>query len=948
MAKKSTKARKKATKKAKKTRSARSKKAAADTDTDELTPETTAETQPETIEDPNSEATTETESGSGTKKRRKTTRKKSTKGEATKKKTTRKATKRKSRKKKAASEDADNAVDDSTDKAERPAAKREDAEAESPAAQPDHAQSPKARAASVKPSAPGAEVERDDDSIVIRFPPAAVSPFKPRLVPEAPSSRRESAPTDDQDVDELVPVEASDHPTGAVDEHLADEDEADAFETRAGDFDDDGDDVEYLAEDSEELDLDADDDLTDADYDEPDEDEDEDDDEKPAATRKPAMEDDQEQEETDEEPRAREDANDGGEESDRKRLSASQKRRLRRKRRAQELRDETPRERKPAKRTPETDEDEPEPPRKTAQARRAADHTDTEEEAETEERVSKRRRRGGRRRGRRRDDEAETQETAEPRRTSKSEKPKPAPKVEDEEDDETPLERGKREMIINVVPNEECRIAILEEGALEEIYTERASAENYVGNIYKGIVTNVEPSIQAAFIDFGIGKNGFLHISDLNPSYFPDGGRTENVGRKMPRRNRPPIQRCLRRGQEIVVQVTKEGMGTKGPTLSTYISIPGRFLVMMPGMGRLGVSRKIDDEERRLKLRRQLDALDLPDDIGFIARTAAEDRSKRELQSDLNYLTRLWRRVEQRIRDEKPPAELYRESDLVIRTIRDVFTNDIGRIVVDDADVADRARDFLSIFSPRSSDLVDTYSDPKPVFHAFGIEKELDKLHSRHVPLRSGGSLIIESTEALVAIDVNSGRFRTEDDAETTAYKINIEAADEIARQLRLRDLGGVVVCDFIDMRLEKHKRDIERRLIGHLKKHKERAKVLRMSGFGIIELTRQRQRASLTRSVYQECHHCNGSGLIKSTESVALDVMRLIQLAVTREHIHTIEIAVSLEVASRLQNQKRSLLHELERKYDRVVSIRPEPRFGQDQFEFRCYDQRGRVVPHM
>ncbi len=263
-------------------------------------------------------------------------------------------------------------------------------------------------------------------------------------------------------------------------------------------------------------------------------------------------------------------------------------------------------------------------------------------------------------------------------------------------------------MIINTIPREECRIALLNKGKLEEIYFERATSESHVGNIYKGLVTNVEPSIQARLHRFRTGQERLLlHISDLHPQYFPDGvGQTENVGHKMPRRHRPPIQRCLRRGQEVLVQVTKEGIGTKGPTLSTYLSIPGRFLVMMPGMRRLGVSRRIEDEEARDTLRALLNELNLADGMGFIARTAALDRSKRELQSDLSYLQRLWRAVEKRIEREPAPAELYRESDLVIRTIRDVFTSDVERIVFDDPDVAERAREFLSIFSPRSKDII--------------------------------------------------------------------------------------------------------------------------------------------------------------------------------------------------------------------------------------------------
>jgi len=239
------------------------------------------------------------------------------------------------------------------------------------------------------------------------------------------------------------------------------------------------------------------------------------------------------------------------------------------------------------------------------------------------------------------------------------------------------------------------------------------------------------------------------------------------------------------------------------------------------------------------------------------------------------------------------------------------------------------------------------YNDPVPIFHRYGIEAELERLHSRHVPLRSGGSLVIDQTEALVAIDVNSGKFRTEEDAETTAFKINLEAADEIPRQLRLRDLGGVIICDFIDMRAESHRREIERRLIANLKQHKERAKVLRMSAFGIIEMTRQRQRASLARSVYQDCPHCRGTGLVKTAESVVLDVMRLLQLAVTRESISLIEVSVSPEVAHLLSNRKRSSLHELETRNRRTIVIRPEAGYGLDQVQIQCYDPRGRLVPY-
>jgi ribonuclease E len=518
------------------------------------------------------------------------------------------------------------------------------------------------------------------------------------------------------------------------------------------------------------------------------------------------------------------------------------------------------------------------------------------------------------------------------------------------EDEGTPVARPSdktgRLMLINVAEGEECRIAILHQNRLEELFIERASAESHVGNIYKGKVTNVEPSIQAAFVDFGLPKNGFLHISDLQPQYFPGGMHTvEEVGRKTPRRERPPIQKCLRRGQEILVQIIKEGIGTKGPTLTTYISIPGRYLVMMPGMNRLGVSRRIEDEDARRKMRSILDELELPKDMGFILRTAGMDRTKRELQQDLMYLQRLWKVVARRIQAERPPCELYRESDLVIRTIRDVFSADFSRIIVDDAQTADKVRDFLSIAMPRSSAPVELYSGRRPLFHEYKLEQEIDRINSRYVPMLSGGSLVIESTEALVAIDVNSGRFRDHDDAEESAFRVNIEAAEEIARQLRLRDLGGLILCDFIDMRAEKHRRGVERALRDALKKHKERAKCLRMSQFGIIEMTRQRMRPSIKRSIYQDCPHCRGTGLVKNTESMTLDIMRLLLLATHHESVDVVEVRVASEVGFGLQNHKRATLNQLETETHRRIVIRTDENLGPDQYSFECFDQRGGII---
>lgn len=506
--------------------------------------------------------------------------------------------------------------------------------------------------------------------------------------------------------------------------------------------------------------------------------------------------------------------------------------------------------------------------------------------------------------------------------------------------------KADRTMLINAAAGDECRIAVVSNGRLEELFIERASSQSHVGNIYKGRVTNVEPSIQAAFVDFGLVKNGFLHISDVQPQYFPNySGEPEEVGRKIPRRNRPPIQDCFQRGQEVIVQVIKEGVGTKGPTLTTYLSIPGRFLVMMPGMNRHGVSRKIDDEDARREMKGILSEMSFPTGIGFILRTAGMGQNKRELQRDLNYLTRLWKTVIARVKKLNAPAELYQESDLVTRTIRDVFTSDFRRVVVDDAEAARRANEFLRIAMPRAKVALELYSDREPLFHRFGIEHEIDNISKREVPLPSGGSLVIESTEALVAIDVNSGKFRTPEDAEEMAHKLNMEAAEEIARQLRLRDLGGLIICDFIDMRLDRHKREVERELRDALKSHKERARILRMSAFGLIELTRQRRGPGMKRNTYFECRHCRGSGLLKMPESVVLDVMRAVQLASHHERIRVITVTASAGVAYQILNRKRAALAAMEEETGKEIIVRGDANFTDDQVEYHCEDSRGQLV---
>ncbi len=499
----------------------------------------------------------------------------------------------------------------------------------------------------------------------------------------------------------------------------------------------------------------------------------------------------------------------------------------------------------------------------------------------------------------------------------------------------------KKEMLINVSQPEECRIAMLEDGLLEELYIERASQDNYVGNIYKGRIVNLEPSIQAAFVDFGVGRNGFLHISDVEPQYFKQGGyavdgtdSSKNGGddaddaddideetarrpRRTPRggrpRIKPPIQDIFRRGDELLVQVIKEGIGHKGPTLSTYISIPGRYLVLMPALGRVGVSRKIEDDDERRTLRSTLLELNPPKGLGFIVRTAGMDRTKKELSRDMAYLVRLWKVVVRRLRKNSGPGDIYEESDMIIRTIRDIFSSDVDAIYVDQIDAFDRAKEFLQLVMPRYVDRLHFYEGKEPLFHKYKLEKEIAQIYRREVALRGGGSIVIDQTEALVAIDVNSGSFRVQDSADETAYQLNLVAAREIARQLRLRDLGGVIVNDFIDMRRERHRRGVERALRDAMKRDRARTKILRTSPFGLVEMTRQRIRPSVKRSVYTDCPCCSGRAVVKTGESMSIEVIRMLMLAGQQPNIARVTVRVNDEVASYLNNRKRREITNLE-----------------------------------
>lgn len=502
----------------------------------------------------------------------------------------------------------------------------------------------------------------------------------------------------------------------------------------------------------------------------------------------------------------------------------------------------------------------------------------------------------------------------------------------------------KAKMIVNYVPGEECRVAVLHDNALEEMHAERSDSASHVGNIYLGRVQNVEAGIQAAFVDFGLGENGFLHVSDLHPRYFPgaEDDEAERVGKKTPRRERPPIQACLKRGQEVIVQVLKEGIGTKGPTLTSYLSIPGKYLVMMPYMDNVGVSRRIEDEDTRKKMRETLDQLDLPEGFGFILRTAGFERTKIELKRDFAYLQRLWKDMETRLRKGGKPRLLYAESDLLLRCLRDVPTTDVDEIVIDDEAALRRAARFLKIVAPRSATKLYHYKDPAPIFHAYGVEDQIKRMHLREVPMRSGGSIVIDEAEALVAIDVNSGKMRDNKDAETTALKTNLEAADEICRQLKLRELGGVVIIDFIDMRKAQHRKQLELRVRDNLKRDRANTKALSISEFGIMEMTRQRMRGSHRKTHFTGCPTCNGRGLVQRPGSVTGEALREVSAFLAREKVAKVEMVVSPRVAGELLSAARHRLSRMERIAGKQVLVRVSNNIGLDELQFFVYDHTG------
>lgn len=649
-----------------------------------------------------------------------------------------------------------------------------------------------------------------------------------------------------------------------------------------------------------------------------------------------------------------------------------------------------------------------------------------------------------------------------------------------------------KRILINAIDPEESRIAVVEDGVLQDLHVEIANREAYLGNIYKGRVVNIEPSIGAAFVNFGGRINGFLHASDVLPAYgredfqltdivdgrarvtgdegpdsvrsildddesasgtneeaeastdtdtdtdvdtdidgdadaaddtddgaevsfaaalvddepgaaedlvhaeaddergseaaadeggegepepaMPEAANDDAAGRQAQAppartgegrsgaavaeqvkrsrtRNRTgerpksktPIDQLLHRGQEIVVQVTKEGIGSKGPALTTYISLPGRSLVLMPSLPKCGVSRKIADEKERRRLKKIVRELDETGSggIGFIVRTAGVEKTMADLQRDRDYLKKIWDMVAQRLKTTRAPALLYQESDLVLKAMRDVFSKDIEAVIVDSNDVYLRIKDFAEKLMPRIADRVKLHESTTPLFTSFGldkggIERDVETLYQPRVELPNGASLVIEQTEALVSIDVNSGRYKPGDDLEETAYRTNLEVIPEIVRQLRLRDLGGVIIIDFIDMSREKHRRALERKMLEALKGDRARIKVGRVSPFGLLEMTRQRVGPGLMRNVFTPCPHCKGAGLSRTVQSQALAVLRNVRTLVRIKGFSILQVYTATAVNDYLVNYKRREILDLEEQVGKRVMFKPEVSYPVDMVHYR------------
>lgn len=490
------------------------------------------------------------------------------------------------------------------------------------------------------------------------------------------------------------------------------------------------------------------------------------------------------------------------------------------------------------------------------------------------------------------------------------------------------MSNSTKRMLINATQGEELRVALIENQILYDYITERAGYEEKIGNIYLGEISSVEPSLDAVFVNFGSKRHGFLPLKEVAREYF----NTQDPEKL----DRPNIKEILKEGQKILIQVEKEERGNKGAALTTFISLAGSYLVLMPNNPRAGgISRRIEGDERD-ELREILSQLNIPEGMGLIVRTAGVGRSAEELQWDLNVLLNYWEAIKKASQNRPAPLLIHQESDVVIRAIRDYLRQDINEIIIDDFHTFEKAKHYIEQVRPDYIERLKLYNDSVPLFIRFEIEQQIESAYQRSVRLKSGGSLVIDHTEALVSIDINSARSTKGGDIEETAFNTNLEAAVEIARQLRLRDIGGLIVIDFIDMTPPKHQREVENHLRNALKLDRARVQVGRISRFGLLEMSRQRLRPSLQEAIQEICPRCNGQGSIRSVESLVLSILRMIEEDAFKDNTAQIQVQLSTEAATYLLNEKRSIISDIERRQHINILIVPNPNIQYPNYQMK------------
>lgn len=488
------------------------------------------------------------------------------------------------------------------------------------------------------------------------------------------------------------------------------------------------------------------------------------------------------------------------------------------------------------------------------------------------------------------------------------------------------------ELIINVTP-QETRVALLEERALSELYIERTKDRGIVGNVYKGKVMKVLPGMQAAFVDIGLERAAFLYVSDVY-------GKVEDYeeigfqGEEMTLYFNPssPIEDLLSEGQEIMVQVSKEPLGTKGTRITSHITLPGRYLVFMPTVDHIGVSRRIKDEKERGRLRELVQSIK-PSAGGYIVRTASEGADTDEIRNDMEFLLHLWENVQRKRETSPAPSLIHNDLTMVLRGIRDILSPQVNRIVIDSREEYENILSFINMYIPKQKYEITLYERQEPIFDAYGIEMEIDKISGRKVWLKSGGSIVIDMAEALVAIDVNTGRYVGKRNLADTILKTNLEAAKEIAYQLRLRNIGGIIIIDFIDMDREGDREKVYQVLEESLKKDRQKTNIFKISELGLVEMTRKRTRENITRILSEPCPYCDGGGLIKSKTTLCYDIFRQIERTSSELGGHSIMVEVNPEIAGLLYEEERTGVEELERKLKKKIVVKGKPGFHQEQF---------------